>query len=117
MAILYVDDTNLLHIDLKKDKQVKDVHHAIQESINSWGDLLIATGRVLQLSKCFYSIISFKWNNCKWWYAENNIGGEFGITVPLLGGGKATISHKRVSHAEKLLGAMTSQNRNSSTSI
>jgi hypothetical protein len=116
-AILYVDDTDLLHINLTKDKQVKDVHHAIQESINIWGNLLIATGGVLQPSKCFYSIISFKWTNGKWKYAKNNIGGNFGITVLLPGGGKAAISHKGISHAEKTLGAMTSPDGDSSASI
>jgi hypothetical protein len=30
------------------------------------------------------------------------------VTVPLLGGGKAGIGHRAVSHAEKTLGAMTS---------
>jgi hypothetical protein len=59
-AILYVDDTDLIHIDLTKDKSVEEVHNAIQNSVNSWGNLLKATGRVLQPSKCFYSIISFK---------------------------------------------------------
>ncbi len=34
-AILYVDDTDLLHIDLTKDERVEDVHITIQESINS----------------------------------------------------------------------------------
>ncbi len=65
-AILYVDDTDLLHIDLTKVEQVEDVHIAIQESVNSWGNLLIATGGVLQPSKCFYSIISFEWTNSEW---------------------------------------------------
>jgi hypothetical protein len=102
-AILYMDDTDFLHIDLPKDEQVEDVHIAIQESINSWGNLLIATGGVLQPSKCFYSIISFKWTNSEWSYTENNIRGEYGITVPLPGGGKAAISHKSVTHAEKHL--------------
>jgi hypothetical protein len=37
--------------------------------------------------------------------------------VPLLGGGNAAISHKRVNHAEKTLGAMTSLDGNSGTSI
>jgi hypothetical protein len=60
LAILYVDDTNLLHINLTKDKTVDKVHAAIQNSANSWGNLLIATGGVLQPSKCFYSIISFE---------------------------------------------------------
>jgi hypothetical protein len=103
-AILYVDDTDLLHNDLTKDEQVEDVHIAIQESINSWGNLLIATGGVLQPSKCFYSIISFEWTNPKWLYTENNIHREYGITVPLPGGRKAAISHKCITHAEKTLG-------------
>jgi hypothetical protein len=52
-AILYVNDTDLLHINLTKDERVEDIHIAIQESVYSWGNLLIATGGVLQPSKCF----------------------------------------------------------------
>jgi hypothetical protein len=59
-AILYVDDTDLLHINLTKDELVEEVHAAIQASINSWGNLLIAMGGALQHSKCFYAIISFE---------------------------------------------------------
>ncbi len=116
-ATLYVDDTDILHIDLTKDERVEDVHHTIQESVNSWGNLLIATGRVLQPNKCFYSIILFEWTNgvCK--YRNNSIRGGFGITVPLPGGRKVAISHKGVSHAEKTLGAMTSPDGDSSASI
>jgi hypothetical protein len=62
-AILYVDDTDILHIDLTKDKSIDNVHTAIQDSVNSWGNLLIVTGGALQPNKCFYSIISFKWIN------------------------------------------------------
>ncbi len=62
-AILYFKDTDILHIDLTKDVSTEDVHTAIQRSVNSWGNLLIATGGVLQPKKCFYLIISFKWNN------------------------------------------------------
>jgi hypothetical protein len=40
-AILYVDDTDLLHIDLTKDESVNEVHSAIQSSVNSWGNLLL----------------------------------------------------------------------------
>jgi hypothetical protein len=60
-AILYVDNTDLLHIDLTKDESVDEVHNAIQTSVNSWGNLLIATSGVLQPSKCFYSIILLEW--------------------------------------------------------
>jgi hypothetical protein len=54
-AILYVDDTDILHIDLTKDERVDEVHERIQASVNSWGNLLIATGGALQPAKCFYS--------------------------------------------------------------
>ena len=71
LAILYVDDTDILHIDLTKDESVDEAHRAIQESVNSWGNLLITTGGSLQPNKCFYSIISFNWLNGGWRYANN----------------------------------------------
>ena len=116
-AILYVDDTYLLHIDLSKDGAVDKVHSAIQDSVYSWGNLLIATGGVLQPAKCFYSIISFEWRDSEWCYADNTLRGGFGVYVPLPRGKEAPIAHKQVNHAEKTLGAMTSPNGNSKVSI
>ncbi len=117
MAIFYVDDTDLLHIDLTKYETIDEVHTAIQASVNSWGNLLIATGGALQPSKCFYSIISFDWINGVGTYTSNADKGEFGVTMPLPGGGKAGIGHKVVSHAEKTLGAMTSSDGDSRAAI
>jgi hypothetical protein len=114
---LYVDNTNILHIDLMKDESVDEVHMAIQGSVNSWGKLLIATGGVLQPQKCFYSVISFDWKNSEWQYAQNATRDDLRITVPLPDGSSAMISHKKVSHAEKMLGAMTSPDGNSTASI
>jgi hypothetical protein len=116
-AILYVNDTDLLHIDLTKDETVNEVHAAIQNSVYSWGNFLIATGGVLQPSKCFYSIILFEWKEGAWTYADNTLNGNFGIKVPLPRGEETTISHKSISHAEKTLGAMTSPDGNSDASI
>jgi hypothetical protein len=116
-AILYVDDTNLLHIDLTKHESINEVHLAIQESVNSWGNLLIATGGALQPAKCFFSIILFEWKNGNWSYESNASKQELGITVPLLGSGRASINHKLVEHAEKTLGAMTSPDGNSDSAI
>ncbi len=116
-AILYVDDTDLLHIDLTKDETVDKVHRAIQESVYSWGNLLIATGGVLQPAKCFYSLISFEWKNGEWHYANNALQGEFGVKVPLPKGNEAEIAHRHVDHTEKTLGAMTSPDGNSNASI
>ena len=56
---------------MTKNESINEVHQAIQESINSWGNLLIATWGVLQPAKCFYSITSIDWNNGDWSYASN----------------------------------------------
>jgi hypothetical protein len=117
LAILCVDDTDLLHIDLTKTETVDEVHKGIQASVNSWGNLLVATGGALQPSKCFYSIISFEWINRACTYASNKDNGVFAVTVPIPGGGKAGIGHRAVSHAEKTLGAMTSPDRDSRAAI
>ena len=83
-AILYVDDTDILHINLTRDERVEEVHERIQASINSWGNLLIATGGALQPAKCFYSIISFEWRDGAWRYAANKVKPELGLSVPLV---------------------------------
>ncbi len=65
-------------------------------------------GGVLQPSKCFYTIISFKWVNREWRYENNKIRGEFGVTIPLPQNERAPIAHNPITHAEKTLGAMSS---------
>jgi hypothetical protein len=117
LAILYVDDTDILHINLTNDESVDEVHSAIQHSVNSWGSLLIATDGALQANKCFYFIISFEWMNGEWRYTNNTLRGEFGVTAPLPRGKAATIEHKSIDHAEKTLGAMTSPDGESAASI
>jgi hypothetical protein len=106
-----------LHINLTKDKSVEKVHAAIQNSVNSWENLLIATGGILKPSKCFYSIILFEWKNGIWTCANNSLKGDFGITIPLPGGSEAVLDHKSIDHAEKTLRAMTSLDGNSSASL
>jgi hypothetical protein len=44
LAILYTDDTDLLHLNMEGDKSVQEVSLALQQSIENWGKLLIATG-------------------------------------------------------------------------
>ncbi len=117
MAIIYVDNTDLLHINFDKDKMAKEAHAAIQSSVNSWGNLLIATGGALKPEKCFYSILPCEWVSGVWRYKDNSISGSYRVTVPLLGGGSAAIAHRPVSHAEKMLGALTSPDGDSASPI
>jgi hypothetical protein len=94
-AILYVDNTDLLHINLEEDESVATVHESIQSSIVNWGNLLIVTGGALQPENCFYLIISFKWTKGEWSYRDNSIIGNFGVAVPLPGGASAAIGIDR----------------------
>ncbi len=47
---LYVDDTNLIHVDMRKWYDLTSAHRSLQEAINNWGQLLIATGGALKLT-------------------------------------------------------------------
>jgi hypothetical protein len=116
-AILYNNNLDLLHINFDHDKSVDDAHAAIQNSVNSWGNHLIATGGALKPEKCFYSIISFEWVCGEWKYKDNSINSRFGVTVPLPGRSSAAIVHCPVIHAEKTLVAMTSPDGTSSGAI
>jgi hypothetical protein len=58
-GILYVDDTDLIHLNLAEEELVEEAHAALQAAVDSWSSLLIATGGALKPEKCFYYIISF----------------------------------------------------------
>jgi len=61
LAILYIDDTDLLHLNMEGDESVQEVHLALQQSIENWGKLLIATGSSLKPDKCFFHLLDFAW--------------------------------------------------------
>jgi hypothetical protein len=84
VAIMYVDDTDLLHLNMSMDESVQDTHAALQGSINSWSQLLIVTGRSLKPEKCFYYLISYDWKrDSTWTYCDNQRMRNFGVAVIL----------------------------------
>ena len=107
-AILYVDDTDVIHLNLEEEESVVAAHFALQESVFSWGNLLIATGGALKPCKCFYHLISFDFDEKGIWrYAENHDKEEFQLSIPLPDGTFAEIEHLAVTKAHKTLGSMT----------
>ena len=60
--ILFVDDTDVIHIDMNKQQSAIEVHRDLQASIVSSGSLLMASGGSLKPMKCLYYLISFNWN-------------------------------------------------------
>jgi hypothetical protein len=96
-GILYVDDTDLIHLNLAEEETVVDAHAALQAAVDSWSSLLIATGGALKPEKCFYYIISFTWDmkgNVS--YASNDKDPSYTVTVKLPDGSNAPIAHLNV---------------------
>jgi hypothetical protein len=67
LAILYVDDMDLLHLNMKRDELVQEVHVALQRSIENWGKLLVATGGSLRPDYCFFHLLDFAWTKKRGW--------------------------------------------------
>ncbi len=57
---LFVDDTDLVHVDMQTVETILEVHSRLQESVINWGSLLIAMGGALKPGKCSYYLISFR---------------------------------------------------------
>ena len=52
-ALLFVDNTDLIHINIKAEETVTVAHQAMQDSISNWGQLLIASGGAFRPPNCF----------------------------------------------------------------
>ena len=78
-AILFVDDTDLLHLDMSSQENASDALCKMQDSVTSWGKLLIATGGALKPIKCFSHLISFDWDPKGDWSYANWTGDDGAI--------------------------------------
>ncbi len=117
-AILYVDDTGLLHINMDAEESIVEVHAAIQRAIVNWGRLLIATGGTLKPEKCFYHLIDFAWTQKGGWqYIAHHEEEGAALFVPLPDGKMAPISHLAVDNAQKTLGVTMCPSGNSAGSL
>ena len=61
-AIIFVDDTDILHLIMGRIESIDDTFEGLQDSVHNWGKLLIATGGALKPPKLFYTLLDFEWN-------------------------------------------------------
>jgi hypothetical protein len=105
---LFVDNTDLFHLDMQRIESAAEAHERLQEAVINWGKLLIATGGALKPEKCSYYLISFKWRaDGTWLYDQNELHPHFTLSVPMAGGFQEEIEHLPISKAIKTLGSMT----------
>jgi hypothetical protein len=105
---LFVDNTDLFHLDMQVVECIQEAHANLQEGIINWGKLLIATGGALKPIKCSYYLILFHWKaDGRWLYCSNKNKEDYAIGVPLADGSLAEIQHLSINSAVKTLGSMT----------
>jgi hypothetical protein len=117
-AILYVDNTDLLHLNMEGDETNSKTHVALQRAIKNWGKLLMAMGGTLKPDKCFFHLIEFQWTRRGGWqYIWHHEDESASIFVPLPNGTRALIQHHAVDNAQKTLGIITCPSGNSMGSL
>jgi hypothetical protein len=104
-SILYVDDNDLVHIDMTADDSAFTTFSKTYKSIKSWGQLLIALGGAYKPPKCFYHLISFGFKaNGSWYFEDNHEMEEYDMVVPMPDGKEWPIEHLPLSTAKETLG-------------
>ena len=108
-AILFVDDTDLLHLDMAREETVSEAVDTIQESVTNWGKLLIATGGALKPIKCFSYLILIDWDKQgRWAYTNYENVEEAMLRVPMLDGIESTTDSLAYSVVKETLRVCTS---------
>lgn len=104
-CIIYMDNTDLIHLCEQESDTIHHTHTTIQAGVSSWGNLLIATGGTLKPLKCSYYLVGHDWDtNGKWTYSDTHSLGELGIIVPLPDSSTAPIQQLSVHSASTTLG-------------
>jgi hypothetical protein len=117
-AILYINDTDLLHLNMDGNKTIFKTHAALQCAIKNWGKLLIVTGGTLKQKECFFHLINFQWTwQGGWQYIGHHEDEIAAVFVLLPNGLTAPIQHQAVDDAQKTLGIITCPSGNSTGSL
>jgi hypothetical protein len=105
---LFVDNTSLFHLDMRRIKTALEAHARLQESVINWGKLLLTRAGVLKPAKCSFYLLSFHWKaDGTWAYEINEANPDLAIGVPMSDGSLEEIKHLPCSSALKTLGLMT----------
>jgi hypothetical protein len=117
-AVLFVDDCDLIHIDMVNDESYLKTFDKMQASVKSWGMLLIASGGSYKPEKCFHHLISFTWDRKGMWsYAAIHDNTDYTMVVPMPDGTEVKIDHLPVTQARETLGVWSSPDRNATESL
>ena len=58
-AILFVDNTDILHLIMEEIESIDETFEGLQDSVHNWGKLLIETVGAIKPPKYFYILLDF----------------------------------------------------------
>ena len=129
-AVMYVDDTDLLHWPESPVTDPKTLIHHVQRSTTDYGHLAQASGGILKEKKCSVYFLAYKFVHGWAWLmslrdlstatthiTEGNEAYPSHIRIPQLDGSDARILMHEVTTASKMLGVHFSPAGNSSTHV
>lgn len=103
-AIIYVDDTDLLHWARSTGMTEEQFFDQVQRAILDWGHLAIASGGSLKADKCFWYLISFRFRNGIPYYKTLDELPSRQLVIPNPDGTLSPIELKTSDKATKTLG-------------
>jgi hypothetical protein len=106
-AILYVDDSDLLHLSMVASDEDAAFLAQVQEATFDWGGLVQATGGYLKPSKCFWYMLAWRWVRGKPTLKKVSQLPDTPLRIPQPDGSEVTIPLKEVTASEKKLGVWT----------
>jgi hypothetical protein len=115
---LFVDDTDLIHVDIRRVETALEAHAHLQELVTNLGKLLMATGGALKPAKCSFYLLSFLWKvNRTWVYEPNEVNTALTIGVPMLDSSLEESKHLPFNKVIKTLGSMTCSSGSSAVGL
>jgi hypothetical protein len=107
-ALLYVDDTDLLHKQENTPSSLDTLVPWVQEATNHWGHLLQATGGNLKPAKCYWYLLHYQFNNGVATLTSKKHLEQYSISIPQANGDTVNIALKDPTEASNVLGVLVS---------
>ena len=72
IAIMYVDDTDILLSDITGHDALEDVFQRALRAARTWEEAVLVSGGAVRPEKCYWTAVDFRWKNGNWYYMSMN---------------------------------------------
>jgi hypothetical protein len=107
-ALLYMDDTDLLHMSRCDDERVEDFVKRVQDATYYWAKLLQATGGDLKPSKCYWYLLAYQFSKGQVKLGRVGESSPLELRIPQTSGEDVLIELKELNEASEVLGVWSS---------